>query len=542
MLDLLIKNGKIVDGTGNPWYHGNVGIKDGAIVRLGRFEQESAKEIDAHDQVVAPGFIDGHCHSDLLILDQPLSEFKIQQGVTTEVVGNCGLAPAPYLKKRADQLKKYVGPVIGTTQWEWPWETIGEYIDVLAKSRPSENVATYVAHGALRISVMGFDNRPANADELREMKALLEEGMRAGALGLSIGLLYAPGSYTDRTEIAELCRVVAKYNGLLATHIRGEGNNLLPSVREVIWIAEASGVSLHISHLKAAGAANWGKIEEAIGLIEEARSRGMDVTCDVYPYSAGSTTLTTILPPWALEGGIAATLERLADRQTRERIKRELRAEQEDWDNLVVSTGWQSVYISAAVTEAGKALEGKHMLEVSELFGMDPEDAMMELLAREHGEVSIVYFHMEEADVSKVVRYDRALIASDSLGCVTGKPHPRSYGTFPRLFAKYVREDKALTLEQAVRKVTSFPAARFKLGNRGLLVPGYMADLVIFNPDTICDKADYRDPIQYPDGISHIIVNGEPTMSEKQHSQARAGRFIPIQHHSGGCGCGHHEG
>lgn len=542
MLDLLVKNGRIVDGTGNPWYFGDVGIKDGAVVRMGRFEQESAKVIDAQGRVVAPGFIDGHCHSDLLILDQPLSEFKIQQGVTTEVVGNCGLAPAPYLKKRAAQLKKYVGPVIGTTQWEWPWESIGEYLDVLAQSRPSENVATYVAHGALRISVMGFDNRPASADELREMKALLEEGMRAGALGLSIGLLYAPGSYTGRAEIAELCKVVARYNGLLATHIRGEGNNLLPSVREVIWIAEASGVSLHISHLKAAGAANWGKIEEAIGLIEEARSRGMDVTCDVYPYSAGSTSLTTILPPWSLEGGISATLERLADRQTRERIKRELRAEQEDWDNLVVSTGWQSVYISAAATEAGKALEGKHMLEVGELFGMDPEDAMMELLTRENGEVSIVYFHMDEADVSKVVRYDRALIASDSLGCVTGKPHPRSYGTFPRVFAKYVREDKALTLEQAVRKVTSFPAARFKLGKRGLLVPGYMADLVIFDPDTIRDKADYQDPIQYPDGISHIIVNGEPTMSEKQHSQARAGRFIPIQHHNGGCGCGHREG
>lgn len=542
MLDLLVKNGRIVDGTGNPWFFGNVGIKDGEIVRLGRFEQESAQEIDARGQVVAPGFIDGHCHSDLLILDQPLSEFKIQQGVTTEVVGNCGLAPAPYLKKRADQLKRYVGPVIGATSWEWPWETIGEYIDVLAKSRPSENVATYVAHGALRISVMGFDNRPAEASELKEMKALLEEGMRAGALGLSIGLLYAPGSYTHRTELAELCRVVARHNGLLATHIRGEGNNLLPSVKEVIWIAETSGVSLHISHLKAAGAANWGKIEEALGLIEEARSRGMDVTCDVYPYSAGSTTLTTILPPWSLEGGIEATLERLADRRTRERIKQELRAEQEIWDNLVLSTGWQSVYISAAATEAGKALEGKHMLEVAELFGMDPEDAMMELLAREHGEVSIVYFHMDEADVRKVVRYDRALVASDSLGCVTGKPHPRSYGTFPRLFAKYVREDKTLTLEQAVRKVTSFPAARFKLGKRGLLVPGYRADLVLFDPDTIRDTADYQRPIQYPDGISHVIVNGELTMSDKHHTHARAGRFIPVQHDSGGCGCGHPHG
>ncbi|GIQ65567.1 aminoacylase [Paenibacillus cisolokensis] len=537
MLDLLIKNGRVVDGTGNPWYFGDVGIKDGLIAATGRLDQESREVIDAEGKVIAPGFIDGHCHSDLLILDQPFSEVKMQQGVTTEVVGNCGLAPAPYLQKTREQLKSYVASVIGTTEWEWQWETIGEYIDVLSKSRPSENVATYVAHGALRISVMGFENRPATESELQDMKALLEEGMRAGALGLSIGLLYAPGSYTKREELAELCKVVAKYNGLLATHIRGEGNNLLSSVKEVIWIAEQSGVSLHVSHLKAAGAANWGKIEDAIGLIEDARSRGMDVTCDVYPYNAGSTMMTTILPPWALEGGIPAVLERLEDRSVRERIKRELRREQEDWDNLIHSTGWQSVYISAARTAEGRALEGKHMLEISEMMGKDPEDAMMELLIRERGNLSIVYFHMSEADVRKVIAYDKSLIASDSLGCVTGKPHPRSYGTFPKVFAKYVREEKLLTLEQAVRKVSSFPASRFKLGKRGLLVPGYAADLVVFDPDTIRDTATYQEPIRFPDGISCTIVNGKVTVSGKRHTQERVGSFIPAQHHCVHDGC-----
>lgn len=540
MLDLLIKNGRVVDGTGNPWYFGDVGIKDGLIAATGRLDQESREVIDAEGKVIAPGFIDGHCHSDLLILDQPFSEVKMQQGVTTEVVGNCGLAPAPYLQKTREQLKSYVASVIGTTEWEWQWETVGEYIDVLSKSRPSENVATYVAHGALKISVMGFENRPATESELQDMKALLEEGMRAGALGLSIGLLYAPGSYTKREELAELCKVVAKYNGLLATHIRGEGNNLLSSVKEVIWIAEQSGVSLHVSHLKAAGAANWGKIEDAIGLIEDARSRGMDVTCDVYPYNAGSTMMTTILPPWALEGGIPAVLERLEDRSVRERIKRELRREQEDWDNLIHSTGWQSVYISAARTAEGRALEGKHMLEISEMMGKDPEDAMMELLIREGGNLSIVYFHMSEADVRKVIAYDKSLIASDSLGCVTGKPHPRSYGTFPRVFAKYVREEKLLTLEQAVRKVSSFPASRFKLGKRGLLVPGYAADLVVFDPDTIRDTATYQEPIRFPDGISCTIVNGKVTVSGKRHTQERVGSFIPAQHHCVHDGCSRH--
>ncbi|MGG4032522.1 D-aminoacylase [Paenibacillus cisolokensis] len=540
MLDLLIKNGRVVDGTGNPWYFGDVGIKDGLIAATGRLDQESREVIDAEGKVIAPGFIDGHCHSDLLILDQPFSEVKMQQGVTTEVVGNCGLAPAPYLQKTREQLKSYVASVIGTTEWEWQWETVGEYIDVLSKSRPSENVATYVAHGALKISVMGFENRPATESELQDMKALLEEGMRAGALGLSIGLLYAPGSYTKREELAELCKVVAKYNGLLATHIRGEGNNLLSSVKEVIWIAEQSGVSLHVSHLKAAGAANWGEIEDAIGLIEDARSRGMDVTCDVYPYNAGSTMMTTILPPWALEGGIPAVLERLEDRSVRERIKRELRREQEDWDNLIHSTGWQSVYISAARTAEGRALEGKHMLEISEMMGKDPEDAMMELLIREGGNLSIVYFHMSEADVRKVIAYDKSLIASDSLGCVTGKPHPRSYGTFPKVFAKYVRDEKLLTLEQAVRKVSSFPASRFKLGKRGLLVPGYAADLVVFDPDTIRDTATYQEPIRFPDGISCTIVNGKVTVSGKRHTQERVGSFIPAQHHCVHDGCSRH--
>ncbi|MBD2845796.1 D-aminoacylase [Paenibacillus sp. IB182496] len=533
MLDLLITNGKVVDGTGNPWFLGNVGIKDGTIVKVGRFEQEAAQVIDAGGQIVSPGFIDGHCHSDLLVLDQPLGAFKLRQGVTTEVVGNCGLAPAPYLKQSAELLKQYVGPVIGTTDWEWPWSTIGEYIAELDRASAAENVATYVAHGALRISVMGFANRPATAPELEQMKQLLEEGMRAGAIGLSIGLLYAPGSYTGREELAELCQVVARHDGLLATHIRGEGNNLLPSVEEVIWIAEQSGVALHISHLKAAGAANWGMIEHAIDRIEAARARGMDVTCDVYPYNAGSTMMTTILPPWTLEGGIEATLLRLQDRAVRQRIKQELREEQRDWDNLIASTGWQSVYISSASTEAGRALEGMHMLDVSARLGLEPEDAMMELLVQERGALSIVYFHMAEQDVGRVVRYDKALIASDSLGCVTGKPHPRSYGTFPRLFAKYVREDKALSLEQAVRKVTSFPAARFKLGKRGLLLPGYAADLTLFDAEGIRDRADYQDPARYPDGIGGTIVGGRPTFEGDRPTGQMAGRFIAACHHVG---------
>lgn len=535
MLDMILKNGRIVNGTGNPWFFGDVGIKDGLIAAVGKIDVEAHKVIDVQGQVISPGFIDGHCHSDLMILDHPFSEIKMQQGVTTEVVGNCGLAPAPYVKSKGELLQSYVQPVLGKTQWEWPWETVEQYMDTVARSSPSGNLATYVAHGALRISVMGFANRPATSSELHQMKQLLEEGMKAGAIGLSIGLLYAPGSYTSKEEIAELCSVLTKYNGLFSTHIRGEGNNLLPSVREVIWIAEKAGVSLHVSHLKAAGKRNWGQVLNALELIEDGRARGMDITCDVYPYNAGSTTLTTVLPPWVLEGGIDGALQVFKDPQLRARIREELGQEQQDWDNLICSTGWDSVYISAVNTEANLGLEGKHLAEISEARGQHPVDCMLDLLLEEQGRISIIFFHMSEEDVKQVIGYEKSLIASDSLTCETGKPHPRLYGTFPRVFAKYVRDQKVLSLEQAVRKLTSFPVQRFKLGKRGLLVPGYIADVTVFNPDTIQDLASFEEPRQYPEGISHVLVNGKLTLQDKQHTHAREGNLIRAQH------CCHHH-
>jgi N-acyl-D-amino-acid deacylase len=366
---------------------------------------------------------------------------------------------------------------------------------------------------------------------------LLEEGMKAGAIGLSIGLLYAPGRYASQEELAELCSVLPKYNGLLSSHIRGEGNNLIQSIKEVIWIAEKSGVSLHISHLKAAGKRNWGSVNEALHMIDDARARGLDVTCDVYPYDAGSTMLTTLLPPWALEGGVEACLSRLRDPSARQRIKQEMSEEQEDWDNLIVSTGWQSVIISS-VSDKNKHLEGRNILDISQELGKDPYDTALDLLLEEEGNVSIVYFHMSGDDVEQVIRYDHSLIISDSLGCTTGKPHPRLYGTYPRLFAKYVREKKILSLEQAIRKVTSFPAQRFHLGKRGLLRPGYHADIAIFDPNKIMDTATYQDPMNNPDGIHHVIVNGVKTIEHKKNLHVNAGCVIKSQRFLKSC-CNH---
>jgi N-acyl-D-amino-acid deacylase len=526
MLDLVLKNGRIVDGTGNPWFFGNVGIKGDMIVDVGMVSQEGLETIDVRDQVISPGFIDGHCHSDLMILDNPRSEIKLQQGVTSEVLGNCGMTPAPFAPQNLELLRSYVEPVLGKTERDWSWATVGQYVDSLREARPSENVGTYVGHGTLRIAVMGFEDRPASTGELGQMKGLLEESLQAGAIGLSLGLMYAPGSYTPGEELAQLCSVLPNYDGLLATHIRGEGSSLIPSITEVIWIAERCGCPLQISHLKAAGTGNWGSVTEAMVLVEEARSRGLDVTCDVYPYTAGSTSLTTLLPPWALEGGISRTLERLQSRISRERIKEELGYEHDGWDNLMPSTGWDSAYISSLSKGDDADLEGKNIEEISQSRGAEPADCMMDLLLEQGGKVSMVFFHMAETDVQQVLSWDRSLIASDSLHDQAGKPHPRLYGTFPRVLARYVRERKLLTLEEAIRKMTSFPARRFRLGKRGLIAPGYAADIVVFDPNGISDKATYDDPKRFPEGISHVLVNGTQAIVSGVHRGARAGRAI----------------
>jgi N-acyl-D-amino-acid deacylase len=526
VLDLTLKNGRIVDGTGNPWFFGDVGIKDEVVVDVGRVNQRTRKTVDVRGQVISPGFIDGHCHSDLMVLDDPLSEIKLQQGVTTEVLGNCGMTPAPFTERNLSLLRSYVEPILGKTEREWSWETVESYVNSLLEVRPSENVATYIGHGTLRIAVMGFENRPASTMELDRMKRLLEEGLQAGAVGLSLGLMYAPGSYTSREELAELCSVLPRYDGLLATHIRGEGNSLIPSIEEVIWLAETCGVSLQISHLKAAGRSNWGSVTTAMELVEDARSRGLDVTCDVYPYTAGSTTLTTLLPPWVLEGGVSRALERLKDPTSRTKIKEELGHEHDSWDNLLASTGWDSVYISSLSKSHGANLEGRHVAEISESRGVEPADCMVDLLLEQDGKVSIVFFHMAGTDVDQVVRWDRSLIASDSLHDQAEKPHPRLYGTFPHVLAKYVRENRVLTLEEAIRKMTSFPARRFKLGKRGLIAPGYAADLVMFDPDEISDKATYGDPKRFPEGISCVLVNGAIVVESGVHRGVRVGRVI----------------
>ncbi|WP_135557365.1 N-acyl-D-amino-acid deacylase family protein [Paenibacillus cymbidii] len=529
MFDLLLRNGKIVDGTGNPWYYGDVAVKDGRITAVGRIDAETtaSRVIDLHRQyAVSPGFIDGHCHSDLMILDNPRCEIKLRQGVTSEVVGNCGLAPSPSVPAADAMLRQYLEPVLGRYHQQWPWPTIGRYLDAVDAVRPSGNLRTFAAHGSIRASVMGFDQRPAEPAELDRMKELLRTSMQEGAIGMSLGLIYAPGRYADERELVELCRVLAETGGLLSVHMRGEGAKLLPAVQEMIDLAETTGVPLQISHLKAAGKANWGIAADAIERIEQARSRGVDITCDVYPYTAGATTLTTLLPPWALAGGVTDALERMRDASARRRMIADMRSAGEGWDNLVVASGWENVYISSVRTAGNKPAEGKYVLELSERRGVEPEAYVLDLLLEESGEVAIVFFLMDEREVDHVIQWAGSLVASDSLHCQTGKPHPRLFGCFPKLLARSVREQRLLTLEQAVRKITSFPAQRFRMSGRGLVQEGCVADLTIFDPDTIADRATYDDPQQYPDGIMHVAVQGRLTVCDGHHTGAACGIAI----------------
>lgn len=527
MLDIVIKGGKIVNGTGNPWYYGDVGIRDGKIVTIGNIQEQANEILDATGKIVSPGFIDIHSHSDLMILQNPFGEIKLQQGVTTEIFGNCGFSPAPLNDSTSDLFKNYCQPVMGHLNKDWSWNSFNEFMDILSKMSYAHNIGTYVGNGALRIAVKGFDKSPLTNEEINKICSLLRDSMDAGALGLSLGLMYAPENYYSTDELIKICSVLSNYNGIITTHIRGEGDSLISSIKEVIQIAETSNVPLNISHFKAAGKNNWGhKIEEAMNLVESSRMRGVDVTCDVYPYNAGSTTLWTILPPWVLEGGIEAALDKIEDSNTRQKIHNELNSNATTWDNLVYTTGWENVIISSVESDKNQGYVGKNILEISKILGQSPVDCVLNLLIEEGGKISIVFFHISEDDVKKIISWDKSIIISDSLFSSGGIPHPRLYGTFPRLFAKYVREERLLTLEEAVRKVTSFPAQRLNLRNIGILDINYIADIVVFDINHIQDKATYLNPRQFPEGINWVIVGGKKVIENRKHLGVKNGRLL----------------
>ena len=495
--DLLITNGRIVDGTGNPWFRADVAIKDGRIARVGRVPASEARAvIDAHNQIVAPGFIDVHTHVEG-IYNQPAADNFVRMGVTTLVTGNCGTSAT----------------------------NVAEFLGRAQKTPLSVNLATLVAHGSVRQKVLGLANREPGAEELRQMESIVEQAMRDGAVGLSTGLIYVPGTYAKTDEVVALAKVAARYGGVYATHMRNEGEYVADAIRESIRIGEQAGLPVEISHFKISTKRLWGESQMTLGLVREARARGLAVTVDQYAYTASSTSLDSRLPSWLLEGGREEGKKRLADPATRERVRKEMR------DALRRSLQKDYSFAVVARYAPNHAFDGKSIaqitLEARKKKDVDSQiEQMLEMYAA--GGAGMIYHSMDERDVQAIMREPFTMIASDSgvLRLGDGVPHPRGYGNNARVLGRYVRDLKIVTLEDAVRKMTSLPAQTFRLNDRGLLREGYAADVVIFDDAQVSDRATFEQPHQYPAGLSRVVVNGAEVFADGRMTEARPGRAL----------------
>ncbi len=525
MHDLLFRQARVVDGTGVPAFVADVAISQGRIAALApRLDDRAARIVEAQGLALAPGFIDLHCHFDAYHLAEPAGEIKIRQGVTLEVVGNCGASLAPLVPERAQMGVEYCLGGPGRFDREVDWRSYGQYTAKVEAGRPILNVAGLVGHGSLRVAAMGFADRPAGPAELGTMTHLLEDALEAGAAGMSTGLYYAPGLFATTDEVIALAKVVARRGGYYASHIRNEAEGLLEALDEALAIGRASGVPVHISHLKAAGTRNWGKADAVVEKLEAARREGMDVTCDVYPYHFSSTSLQAVIPPWALEGGGQSLVGRLGEPATRARIIAGIRDGIPGWENIYHNAGWEKILISAVNTPANRRVQGQSVAQAAAAAGADPFEWAMDLLVAERGAVSIIAGSMHEENVARFLTLPFARIGSDGAPR-RGKPHPRVYGTFPRVIRRFVRELKALTLEEAVRKMTSASADRLGLRDRGRLQVGCQGDCVLFDPQTFGDTATFEEPCQYPVGLRAVTVAGRLVVDEGRVTGARPGRF-----------------
>ncbi|MCS0789831.1 D-aminoacylase [Cytobacillus firmus] len=523
MFDLIIKNGRIYDGTENPWTKSDIGIKDGIISKIGDLKNESAKRvIDAEKMAVTPGFIDTHVHSDLLCTKPEIHKIKVLQGVTTELFGQDGISVAPVSEQTKPLWQKQLKGLNGDIG-DWPWNTIEEYLEFLDNSKIAGNATYLVPHGAVRTLVMGFDGRRATEEEMEKMRDLVEEGMKQGAVGLSSGLVYPPNVFSCKEELIEICKGAAKYDGCFVVHIRNESNKSLEALDEVIDVARQSGVRLHVSHFKVAGKNNRSKYEQALVRMDEARSEGIEVTFDQYPYTAGSTVFHAILPPWMHSGGTAELLEKLKEPSVQARIKDDLK-HNSDYENWVLNCGWENITLTSVSTEKNRWVEGKNMLEIANFLVVEPADAAFKLLLEESAGITMLVHWGDEEVITGGIQHPLQIVGSD--GIFGGKPHPRLYGTYPRVLGHFVRDNNALTLEQAIRKMTGAPAQLLRLKKRGLLKEGFAADIVIFDPLTIRDNATYEDPLQEPTGINYVIVNGQLAAENGKYLGVTAGQVL----------------
>ena len=524
MLDILIRGGTVIDGTGRPARRADVAIAGDRVEAVDVLpDAVAARVIDAAGHVVAPGFVDMHSHADFGLPGLPTADSKVYQGFTLEVVGNCGQSAAPVTLARRQDVIDSSGLALPPLAWDWT--TFGSYLDVLRRQGLSINVAPLVGHGTVRLLAMGLGDGRPSADQRRAMATEVRRAMDDGAVGLSTGLIYAPGVFADTDELVDLARAAGEAGGFYASHIRGENDTLLPAIVEALDVGRRASVPVEISHLKAAGRANWPKMAEAIELIEAARAEGLDVTADMYPYPAGSTGLSSLLPSWAHAGGREPLLARLTDPADRARIRAHL-----DGPGWPRDAGWDGIVIAGC--PAWPEYEGRTLAHIAAGLGVPPAEATIEVLRQAKGDAEMILFHMSEENVVLGLQRPWVMIGSDGEGRAAqgpyamGKPHPRNYGTCPRFLGHYVRERGIVSLPEAVRKMTSLPAARLRLGDRGRLERGTIADVVVFDPLAIADTATFAEPHQYPRGMPWVLVNGAPVIAGGQHTGSRPGRVL----------------
>lgn len=522
--DIVIKNGTIYDGGGGEAFAADIGIKESHILEIGRIpHRRGALVLDAEGRNVCPGFIDAHDHTDIGLLVNPKAESAVRQGITTVVSGNCGASPFPVADAVFEEQRESVREEY---QIEWDWRDIAGFFSRLAEQGMAINYATLVGQGAIRGAVVGFNDRAPSPEELEAMKRLVAENIRLGALGISSGLEYAPGSFALPDEITELCRTAAENGGLYATHMRDEGDALLESLEETIEAARRTGIRLQISHFKVAYPRNWHKIDEALAAVEAADREGISIFCDRYPYCAGSTGLSFNFPLWAREGTTEEFLRRLQD-PTREK---ELRAYVEE--RKAKLGDWSKVVLTSVFTEKNRGFEGKSVQEAAEMTGKDAFTFMRDILVEENNRVGMVIFMMKEENLKKILSHPLVGVGCDGSALAPygilgkGKPHPRHYGTFPRVLGKYIRDEKILPLAEMIKKMTSIPARHFGFERRGMLEAGAEADIVIWDAQRVADKATWKDPHQYPDGIDFVIVGGRVVISEGAHTGVLPGRIL----------------
>ncbi len=507
--DIVIRGGRVLDGCGNPWILADVAIKDGRFSKIGKVAERGKIEIDAKGRYVSPGWIDVMDQSGAVLPINGLAENKLREGVTSAIGGEGGT------------------PV--------PAEKIAEYFAGLERTGISLNFGSYFSETQARVAVLGYDAREPTAAELVRMKAIMETAMKNGAFGMTTALIYPPSSYAKTPELIEVAKAAAQYGGFYASHIRGEGPEVVQSVDEAIAIGEGAGLPVEIFHLKAAYQPGWGTLMQEVGRhIDAARARGVDVAADLYLYTAGGTGLDSVIPSWAHEGGHKALLERLGDPKVRARLKQEIKTGSPGWWNIIEAAGgWDGVVLANAQNPENAHFNGKSLTEIGKEWGKDPADAAFDLVASGNGRVMALYYMMGEQDIETALRFpwtsigsDAGAAAKDGEGDATGLPHPRSYGNFPRLLSQYVRERKILTLQEAIRKITSWPATRFRLDHRGSIKEGLWADAVVFDPDRIRDRATYAEPMLPPDGIDYVLVNGQVVIDHGKHTGARPGKVL----------------